>query len=91
MSVELFLSYDERLDWLTLIEFGRVENAQPPDHWRGVSESFGFVLDRPGGREVGFKIPGFSSFDPEDPEVAEIWTGTRFDVPTLGWRDSTAG
>ena len=35
MSVELFLSYDEPLDWLVLIEFGSVENAQPSDHWRG--------------------------------------------------------
>jgi hypothetical protein len=42
--VELFLSYDEDLDWLTLIEFGQVENAQLPDHWRGVSESFGYIL-----------------------------------------------
>jgi len=25
MSVELFLSYDESKDWLTLIEFGQVE------------------------------------------------------------------
>ncbi len=91
MSVELFLSYDEHLDWLTLIEFGRVENAQPSDHWRGVSESFGFVLDGPDGREVGFKILGLSTFDPEDPEVEEIWSGPTFDVPVLGLKDSTAG
>ena len=91
MPVELFLSYDEHLDWLTLIEFGRVENAQPRDHWRGVSESFGYALNGPEGSEVGFKILGFSGFDPEDPEVSEIWEGPRFDVPTLGLRDSTAG
>lgn len=91
MSVELFLSYDENLDWLTLIEFGRVENAQPSDHWRGVSDSFGYALRSPEGPEIGFKVLGFSSFDPEDPEVEEIWSGPRFDVPTLGLRDSTAG
>ncbi|MDQ3302585.1 MAG: tetratricopeptide repeat protein [Actinomycetota bacterium] len=91
MPVELFLSYDEHLDWLTLIEFGRVENAQPRDHWRGVSESFGYLLRHPEGPEVGFKILGFSGFDPEDSEVSEIWEGPRFDVPTLGLRDSTAG
>ncbi len=27
MSVDLFLSYDEHLDWLTLIEFGQVERT----------------------------------------------------------------
>lgn len=91
MSVELFLSYDEHLDWLTLIEFGRVDNAQPRDHWRGVSDSFGYALRSPEGSEVGFKVLGFSGFDPETPEVDEIWSGPRFDVPALGLRDSTAG
>ncbi len=91
MSVELFLSYDEHLDWLTLIEFGQVENAQPRDHWNGVIESFGYLLRYPEGPEIGFKILDFSKFDPEDPEVSEIWEGPRFDVPVLGLRDSTAG
>ncbi len=91
MPTQLYLSYDEDLDWLTLIEFGAVENAQPSDHWRGVSESFGYVLRHPGGPEIGFKILGFSEFDLEVEEVAEIWEGPRFDVPTLGLKDSTAG
>ena len=91
MAVELFLSYDEDLDWLTLIEFCRVENAQPRDHWRGVSESFGYLLDDPGGTEVGFKVVDFSDFDPEAPDVEEIWHGPTFDVPTLGLKASTAG
>ena len=89
--MELFLSYDEHLDWLTLIEFGQVENAQPRDHWREVNESFGYLLRQPGGPEIGFKILGFSEFDPEDAEVSEIWEGPGFDVPTLGLRNSTAG
>lgn len=75
MASSLFLSYDEPLDWLTLIEFGTVENAQPADHWSGVSDSFGYLLRSPDGPEIGFKILGFSEFDPEDPEVAEIWEG----------------
>ncbi len=79
MTVELFLSYDEHLDWLTLIEFGQVENAQPRDHWRGVSESFGYLLRHPEGPEIGFKILDFSKFYPEDPEVSEIWAGPRFE------------
>jgi hypothetical protein len=40
VSVVLFLSYDEHLDWLKLVEIGRVEIAQPPDHWRKVNDSF---------------------------------------------------
>lgn len=72
MSVELFLSYDESLDWLVLVEFGSVENAQPSDHWRGVSESFGFLCSSPGGPEIGFKVLDFSKFDPESPELEEI-------------------
>ena len=91
MSTQLYLSYDEHLDWLTLIEFGAVENAQPEDHWRGVSDSFGYLLRHPGGPEIGFKILSFSEFDPEAEEVAEIWEGPRFDVPTLGLKGSTAG
>lgn len=91
MSVELFLSYDEPLDWLVLIEFGSVENAQPSDHWRGVSESFGFVCNSPGGPEIGFKVLDFSKFDPESPEVEEIWEEPRFDVPVVGLKDATAG
>ena len=91
MPVELFLSYDEHLDWLILIEFGRVENAQPRDHWRVVSESFCYLLRHPEGPGVGSKILGFSGFDPEDPEVSQIWEGPRFDVPTPGLSNPTAG
>ncbi len=89
--MELFISYDEYLDWLTLIEFGQVENAQPRDHWREVSDVFAYILRYPGGPEIGFKILALSRFDSEDPEVAEIWEGPRFDVPVLGLRNSTAG
>ena len=83
MSVELFLSYDENLNWLTLIEFGRVENAQPRDHGRRVKESFDYLLRYPEGPEIEFKTPYFSTFDPEDSEVTEIWAGPRFDVTVL--------
>jgi hypothetical protein len=72
-SVESFLSYDEDLNLLTLIEFGQVENVQPRDHGRGANASFGYLLRYPEGQEIGFKIPDFSTFDPEDSDVAEIW------------------
>lgn len=91
MSTQLYLSYDEDLDWLILIEFGRVENAQPSDHWREISDSFGYLLRSPQGPEIGFKILGFSEFDPEHEEVTEIWEGPRFDVSTLGLTNATAG
>ncbi len=91
MPTQLYLSFDEHLDWLTLIEFGSVENAQPEDHWRDVNDRFAYILQHPGGPEIGFKMRGFSSFDPEDPDVSEIWEGPRFDVPALGLKDSTAG
>ena len=68
-----------------------MENAQPKDHWRGVNDSFAYILRYPDGPEIGFKILGFSRFDPEAEELAEIWEEPRFDVPTLGLRDSTAG
>jgi len=87
----LYLNFISDLDWLIALEFGRVDDAQPPDNWCGVSESFGFLHDGPDGPEVGFKILGFSKFDPEDPEVAEIWGGPRFDAPVLGLSSATAG
>lgn len=87
----LYLNFIAESDWLIALEFGRVDDAQPPDNWRGVSKSFGFLHDGPDGPEVGFKILDFSEFDPEDPEVAEIWDGPRFDAPVLGLSCATAG
>ena len=86
-----YLNHIAHFDWLIALQFGRVDDAQPPENWRGVSESFGFLHDAPGGREVGFKVLDFSLFDPDDPEVAEIWDGPRFDAPVLGLRAVTAG
>jgi hypothetical protein len=57
----------------------------------GVSESFGFLHQDRGGPALGFKVLGFSTFDPEGPEVAEIWSGPRFDAPVLGLRGVVAG
>jgi tetratricopeptide (TPR) repeat protein len=87
----LYLNHIAELDWLIALEFGRVDDAQPRDHWRGVSESFGFLCESPGGAEVGFKVLDFSAFDPDEPEVAEIWDGPRFDAPVLGLRGVSAG
>lgn len=91
MEPRLYLGHDADLDWLMAYEFGRVDDGQPPDCWRQVSPEFGYLLDAPGGREVGFKVLGFSAFDAEDPDVAAIWTGPRFDAPALGLSGVTAG
>ena len=66
----LFLNHVADYDWLIAVEFGRVEDGQPPDCWRGVEDRFAYLLDRPEGDEVGFKVLEFSEFDPEeDPGV----------------------
>ncbi len=40
---------------------------------------------------LGFKLVGFSQFDVEATEVAEIWGEPLFDVPLLGLRGVPAG
>src|SRR4051812_39304232 len=87
----LYLNWIANFDWLIAIEFGRVDDGQPSENWEGVSESFGYLHEEPGGRCVGFKILGFSLFDPEDEAVAPIWGGPRFEVPVLGLDDASGG
>lgn len=88
---KLYLNHIAESDWLIALEFGRVDDGQPPENWRGINESLGFLHDKPGGREIGFKILDFSSFDPNDPEVSAIWEEPRFDAPVLGLRSVSAG
>jgi tetratricopeptide (TPR) repeat protein len=87
----LYLNHVAMMDWLIALEFGRVDDAQPPENWRGVTEHFGYLYDSPDGRCVGFKVLEYSAFDPEADEAHEIWNGPRFDSPLLGLRDVTAG
>ena len=54
----LHLSYDEHPDWLEVGHYGTVLDRQGHDRWRSVSEHFGYLLDAPVGREVGFKVLG---------------------------------
>ena len=70
-------------------EFGRVDDGQPPASWRGVSAQFGYLLDAPGGDAVGFKVVGFSAFDPE--ELDELWGAPLFHASLLGLPASSAG
>lgn len=85
----LFLNRIADLDWLIALEFGRVDEGQPPDAWTGLSEHFGFLFEDD--RCVGFKVLGFNDFDLEAPEHEPIWCGPRFDAPTLALTDASAG
>ncbi len=90
-DVRLYLNHLPDYDWLIALEFGRIDDGQPADHWRGVSEHIGFLLDEPGGREVGFKITSLSTFDDEARDLCEVWDGPRFHVPQLGLGAATVG
>lgn len=87
----LYLNHLADLDWLIALEYGRVDDAQPSENWRGVSDAFGFLHDGPGGPAVGFKILSFSEFNADDEELSEIWAAPRFDAPVLGLKAVTAG
>lgn len=87
----LFINHIPSLDWLIALEFGRVDEGQPEDHWVSVSEDFGFLCDAPQRRPVGFKILRFSQFDLDDPDVSAIWETPLFTAPTLGLARASAG
>ncbi len=87
----LYLNHSASQDWLIALEFGRVDDGQPPESWRPLSDSFAYLHDGPGGRCLGFKALGLSELDPEDPALAGIWEGPRFDAPQLGLTDVPAG
>ncbi len=83
----LYLNHIPMLDWLVALEFGRVDEGQPPGSWEAACEALGFLRD--GDRVVGFKVLGYSEFDPEAEPA--LFGGPRFDVPVLGLADVSAG
>ena len=88
----LFLSRDVEIDYLSAIEFGSVDDGQPDDAWRVVGDQVGFLFEGPEERCIGFRVNGFSSFDPGAEGFEPLWSDTpRFDVPQLGLRDASAG
>lgn len=87
----LFLNHIADLDWLIALEFGRPDDGQPAANWRGVTDSFGFLHDGPGGRLLGFKVLDFSQFDPQAEDADEIWLSAQFDAPVLGLSTASAG
>lgn len=90
-DVRLYLNHLPDYDWLIALEFGRVDDGQPSDTWRRVSEHVGFLLDSPGGSPVGFKVTSLSTFDEEVRDLEEVWDGPRFHVPQLGLGAATVG
>jgi tetratricopeptide (TPR) repeat protein len=88
---QLYLNHDADFDWLIAVEYGAADDDQPDEYRKVVSDSFAYLLDRPGGRAIGFTVKGFSAFDPEDARLSEAWEGPRFDAPQLGLRNASAG
>lgn len=88
----LYLNHDADYDWLIALEYGETDDGQPLDNWSVVSDNLAYLLDAPiTGRCLGFRVNGFSKFDPENPDLSVIWEGPRFDSPQLGLRDASAG
>ena len=84
----LYINRDLEYDWLIAVEFGRVVDGQPEDHFRRVGEHFAYCLDGPDGDIVGFGVGDLTSFDVET--VPELWGRPHFDAPLFGLRDLPA-
>ena len=90
-SLPLYEGRDHECDWLVALEFGRVLDGQPGDHFLPVDDHAAFVLDGPGGDVVGVWVNDLRDYDPATPGSEALWRGPRFDVPLLGLRDAYAG
>jgi len=88
-NTPLYINRDADLDWLIALDFGRVLDGQPSDHFLPVSDECAYCLDQPDGKIVGFSIGGLTDFDPEDHD--ELWDEPHFDAPVFGLRDVPAG
>ena len=87
----LYLNHLAEFDQLMALEFGRVYDGLPRENWHEVGESFAFLRDGSDGPIVGFGVNGFSDFDVDASEVAEIWSVPEFEVPLLGLPRANAG
>ncbi len=85
----LYINHIAEFDWLIALEYGRVDEGQRDDAWTGITENFGYLFERE--RCVGFKLIGFSEFDLDAPEHEPLWSGPRFDAPTLALSNCSAG
>lgn len=89
----LYISLATELDSLTALEFGRVDDEVPSESWNEVSDHFAYIHLGPADESpaVGFKVLGYTDFDPEEEEHEAIWEGPRFDAPQLGLAAVSAG
>lgn len=89
----LYLSVDPGLDWLSAIEFGRVDDGQSRESWGPVSSQFAYLHlgDPDRTPAIGFRVQEYSRFDPEAHEVTRIWQEPLFHVPQLGLPEASAG
>ena len=60
----LYVSRDHDYDWLVALEFGRVLDGQPDDHFLPVDDNAAFVLDGSGGDVVGVWVDDLRDYDP---------------------------
>jgi tetratricopeptide (TPR) repeat protein len=81
----LALSFDAERDRLTACEFGAVPERRLPGGFVPVGEHLHFFLRQPRGTVIGFDVRGLHALDVEDGGPS-LWTGPRFNVPTLGLR-----
>ena len=87
----LYLSRDVHYDFLTALEWGRVDDGQATGPMAGGER--GLPLPpayAPGGRIVGFRIDDFSEWLPSDEEERAIREAGRFDAPLLVLRGAGA-
>src|SRR6185437_3894695 len=75
MSCTLNLNCDRQSDWLIGLEFGRVDDGHPEDAIHPICDSFAYYLDKPEGRDVGFKALNLSAENLDSPTLAPIWDG----------------
>ena len=61
-DIRLYLNHIPDYDWLIALEFGRIDDGQPNENWRVVSEHvWASCSIGPTAREVGFKVTSLSS------------------------------
>jgi tetratricopeptide (TPR) repeat protein len=89
MPVRLYFSHDATRDRLVALDFGAIEDGQPPGHWLRLGRDFRWLA--PDGNALGFVVERFSRFDPENRTVKPIWDQPVFDAPLLGLAHSPAG
>jgi tetratricopeptide (TPR) repeat protein len=89
----LYISHDPDHDFLSAIEFGRVDDGQPAERWGALSDDFAYLHLGAADHSppVGFKVLRFGGFDPEAEEVQRIWEEPFFHAPQLGLLDASAG